>query len=50
MSLMSPQDVPSSEPAARDEEGDWDTVGAVARGNTSPPLIADGIVLIEAQE
>jgi hypothetical protein len=42
------QDIPSSEPAVRDEEGDWDTLGAPARGNTSPSPVVEGTALMEA--
>jgi hypothetical protein len=31
------QDIPPSDPVDQDDEGGWDTVGAVAERNISPP-------------
>jgi hypothetical protein len=47
---MLSQDNPPSDPADQNEEETWDTVGAVAEKNVSPPPITGEVVPESAQQ
>jgi hypothetical protein len=44
------QDIPSSDPVDQGDEDVWETVGAAAERNISPPPATENVVPKEAQE